>query len=114
MGWKRAGEVREDRVTVSAGGSDVLPGFIEKRRSFIDDYYPPARSGIQFRESSGRANNSRLSPSRYSSSSCAPRPHFHALPAISIPSNFDSGVLRIWCFLPQRFPSVTEFLERNV
>jgi len=28
-----------DRVTVSAGESDVLLRFIEKRRSFIDDYY---------------------------------------------------------------------------
>lgn len=32
--------------------SDVLQGFIGKRRSFIDDYYPSraGRSGIQFRE----------------------------------------------------------------
>jgi len=56
-----------DRVTVSAGESDVLLRFIEKRRSFIDD--PIAgRSGIQFRESGTPVANNSVSLSRHSSS----------------------------------------------
>lgn len=56
-----------DRVTVSAGESDVLPRFIEKRRSFIDDYYRQSLRNTISRVGTPVANNS-VSLSRYSSS----------------------------------------------
>lgn len=55
-----------DRVPVSAGESDVLLRFIEKRRSFIDDYYRRSLRNTISRVGTLVANNS-VSLSRHSS-----------------------------------------------
>lgn len=66
-----------DRVTVSAGESDVLPRFIEKRRSFIDDYYRRSLRNTISRVGTPVANNS-VSP--LAVTLCRARLHFHVLP----------------------------------
>lgn len=60
-----------DRVTVSAGESDVLPRFIEKHRSFIDDYYRRSLRNTISRVGTSVANNSvYLSPPLFAARDC--------------------------------------------
>jgi len=63
-------------VTVSAGGSDILPGFIEKRRSFIDDYYRRSLRNTISREPGHRW---RIIPPHLRVTLHRARLHFHAL-----------------------------------